>query len=182
MNTGELIVEVMKLSIPCLAVLAAVWVVLRELQKRQDKQNHLEVLKETSAKILPLRLNAYERCILFLERISPENLVIRTEAAGKPAAVFHRQLLAEIRAEFEHNMSQQLYISNESWTELVKAKEAILSLINGNARELPPTATGLDLGRRIIESALKTGVAPTQHAIVVMRKDFQRLLKVTTLA
>jgi hypothetical protein len=179
MTTGEMIVEVMKLVVPCLAVLAAVWVVLRELQKKQEKQGTLELLKETQSKILPLRLNAYERAILFLERISPENLIIRVDASGKPAAVFHKQLVAEIRAEFEHNMSQQLYISNESWSELVKAKEAILGNINQLSRELGPAATGMDLGRRIIETMAKTGVSPSHQAIVVLRRDFQRFLKIT---
>jgi hypothetical protein len=179
MTNGEVIAEILKIAVPCFAVVSAVWVVMREMLKKQEKMNALEIFRETSGKILPLRLNAYERAILFLERISPENLIIRSDASGKPAPLFQKQLIAEIRAEFEHNMSQQLYISSDAWLELVKAKESILSLINQSTREVGPNASGMDLGRKIIEGMMKTSVSPCHQAITHMRKDFQRIMKIS---
>lgn len=178
MGTGEVIVEILKLILPPLFVIGAVWMVLRELQKRHDRTSMIELRGQTVAKILPLRLNAYERAILFLERISPENLLVRTDASGKHVQAFQKQLLAEIRAEYEHNMAQQLYVSPEGWMELVKAKEQIQTLINNCAKEVPPTANAIDLGRKIIEVMMKAQISPCHHAIGALKSDMQKMLKV----
>lgn len=178
MTGAEIFLEIIKILIPGVLVVIGMTVVMNQQGKRQDARERYEMRAETVSRVVPLRLQAYERAVLFLERISPENLVIRVNASGKQARQFQGELLNDIRAEYEHNMAQQLYITNEAWFELVRAKEQIVSLVNTCANSLPPNAPASDLGRRMIEMLMKSDAAPTHHAILVLKGDVQRMFRI----
>lgn len=177
MTTTEVILELLKYIVPAGLVLTAVLLVMRENQKKLETEKRYGIYQKTFADMVPLRLQAYERAILFLERIAPENLLIRVDARGKENRLFHQQLITEIRAEFEHNLAQQLYIKNDSWKTLVVAKEQLISLINTSNRSLPPNAPGVDLGRTILNKLVDAEIQPTQQAIRVLKEDIQGMFR-----
>ena len=177
MSTTDVILELFKYVIPAGLVLAAVTIVLREMEKRQESRQRYRMRRDALATTLPLRLQAYERAILFLERISPENLIARCDGNGKTAQVFRQQLILEIKAEYEHNLTQQLYIESASWIEVIKAKEKLIGIINMATKSIPPQAGGVDLGRKIVEIIVGHGQMPTREAIEALKEEAHKLFK-----
>lgn len=177
MTTAEILLEMLKYILPAALVLGAVALVMREQGRKHDTSERYALLKATRAQTLPLRLQAYERAILLLERISPENLIIRCDGNGKSSRQFQTQLLMEVRAEYEHNVSQQTYIRHESWMQLVSAKEKILSMINAAGKALPPDASGIDLGKTVLAQMMKSDKLPAHEAIRILKQDVQQMFK-----
>lgn len=173
---GELIVEILKIVLPALLVLTGVILMLNFFLKRERQKDLVELRSMSVARLVPLRLQAYERLVLFMERISPENLILRCDASGKDGKLFLTQLQIEVRSEFEHNLSQQLFVSDECWAEVIRAKEQVLTLINESASELPANASGLELGKRILGKMMAGEAMPTRRAIGKLKFEFQKAL------
>ncbi len=121
--------------------------------------------------LLPLRLQACERLVLFLERIHPANLVMRLNDPGLSAAQFQALLVSTIRGEFEYNLSQQLYISGPTWERIRNAKEESILLINRAASSLPEESASADLMKRILEEVVGKEKLPVELAIGLLRKE-----------
>lgn len=175
MDSVELIADVLKYVVPALLVLLAVRFMrdsfFQQEKMLQSKQIKVELLKER----LPLKLNASERAVLFIERINPENLLIRIHPLDKKSGMYHQELVHEIRTEYEHNLSQQLYMNNQSWASLVQAKEEVLSMIHSSAKEVGPDATALELSKKILNKWLSVEISPAQKAIFVIKNDVNSL-------
>jgi len=125
--------------------------------------------------ILPLRLQAYERIVLFLERINPSVLVMRLNRPELSATELQSLLLKTIRDEFEYNLSQQLYISLSSWEMIRNAKEETIRLINTTAGKMNEHAASADLVRAILEASLEKEKLPVSVALEEVKKEIQRL-------
>lgn len=177
---GDVIVEIVQIVLPALLVLTGMIVVLNNLNQREARKERAELRTVSLSRLIPLRLQAYERCVLFLERISPENLLLRVEGGGKDARLFLMQMQVEIRSEFEHNYSQQLYISDNGWKHVVRSKDYILALLNRSMTELPANATGIDLGKRVLQNAMDDGATPTHEGIRVLKAELNKALLVQT--
>ena len=171
------LLELLKYILPALAALGGVYLMMQANLKRAQIKERWELRSMALSKVVPLRLQAYERALLFLERISPENLVLRVDGTGKNGRFFLAQLQMEIRAEYEHNLAQQLYISPEGWAEIVRAKEQVLTLINQVGGSLPKEASGMELGRKILETVVAMESLPTHKAILFLKKDLQKSFK-----
>lgn len=98
-----------------------------------------------------LQLQAYERLTLLVDRIAIPNLVSRTSHGGLSARDMQLILTKSIRDEFDYNITQQIYITPETWNAVKSLKEKNLLLINQLSASLPPNATGLDLNRALLE-------------------------------
>ena len=118
---------------------------------------------------------AYQRFVLLMERISPNNLVMRKHNPGMPAMAQQQTFLEEIRNEFDHNIAQQIFISPECWKSLKDAKEETIKIFNIAASNLPPTATGMDYAQKIFEVTSEVGKLPTEIAVENLKKEMQRL-------
>jgi len=105
------ILEVLKYTLPALIVFLTAYFLIRAfIRNDQDKRKH-EIVLQNQKNVTPVRLQAYERVILFLERISLESLIMRTSKQGMTSKQIQTSMLNTIRAEFEHNLSQQVYIT-----------------------------------------------------------------------
>ena len=80
--------------------------------------------------LLPVQLGAYERLILFLERIQPQVIMKRNYEPTLDLKQFQLRLLQNIRDEFEHNLAQQLYVSEAAWQLIKTAREELVQQIN----------------------------------------------------
>ncbi len=127
------------------------------------------------ATILPLRLQAYERFVLFLERIHPSNLVLRLTSQELTAWQLQSLLVRTIREEFEYNLSQQLYISENSWELVKNAKEETVAMINNASSGLPEGAMAGDLVKMIFEVTISRGKLPVETALEEIKRELQRL-------
>jgi hypothetical protein len=125
--------------------------------------------------LLPLRLQACERIILFLERISPGNVVMRLIQPDLSARQLQALIMKTIREEFEYNLSQQLYISPKAWELVKNAKEETLKTINVAAGRAGDNAPGSELVKNVFEVALDSGQLPVDQAIGEVKKEIQVL-------
>ena len=141
-------------------------------QKSQMLQMKIDEHHDSLKVVTPIRLQAYERMALFLERISPNSLVIRTFHPGMDIKALQIAMTKSIRDEWEHNLSQQVYLTTESWNRIREAKEEMINLINGSAVKLPADADPTSLAGAIFESCAKSKV-PTDEAIEFMKKEIQ---------
>ena len=181
------LLEILKFTIPSLMVLLAAWLVMKKFLDFNTKQlvvmqqnYELEKQKlETESKrkreesFIPLKLQAYERLALFLERINPPNLVTRELQGGLNAGQFHAQLLNSIKDEFEHNMSQQIYLSDEAWVSIKSAKEIVMSLVNRVAEQTESSAPAVKLAEGILAHPFEEGNNPIDLALATLKNDIR---------
>lgn len=125
--------------------------------------------------VLPLRLQAYERMSLFLERITPNQLLLRTSGSAYNALEFQQILLHEIREEFNHNLAQQVYISASTWEYVTKAVNEVQSLVNQAAGEVEADAPANDLAKKIFERVIQQDTQPCTEALKVLKEEIQRI-------
>ena len=172
--------------IPAFLVIMGMFAVVRRftdhqlslVKKLMDRDLQLKAMEERSAKqreALPLKLQAYERLILFMERISPNSLLVRVHQGNMGAQLLHLELLSNIRAEFEHNLSQQLYVSEEAWATVVSAKDEMVEMVNNAFQSVGAGAGGVQMSAKIFEQVLGTETLPTQEAILFLKNEAQRL-------
>ena len=170
----DALIEFGKILIPASVVLYAAYLIVRSFIQKEIELRRLEVRSRSIETILPSRLQAYERITLFLERISPQNLLIRLNAPGLAAREFHQLLLAEIRNEYNHNVSQQVYMSEHVWSIVKNAKEDLIVSINDAAGEMGAESTSLDLAKKIFEKSVNKSVDPIGHALSELKKEIQQ--------
>ncbi len=158
---------------PALIIFAIVYFLLKEFFFQESKRRERSSTNESVKITLPLRLQAYERIVLFLERITPNHLVTRLLDNNMTAREFHRLLVKTINEEFNHNISQQLYISSGAWELVKSAKEKTITQVNSTFAALGDYATALDLSQKILETNLEEMVTAKALAYI---KDEVRLL------
>lgn len=171
----EYIYELLKILLPATLVLYGMYSLVNAYLEKEYKKRILEIRMKNTDIVLPIRLQAYERICLFLERITPSNMLVRLSSAGQSAGEYQRVLLTEVREEFNHNVSQQMYMSTEAWQMVKRAKEETVTLINQVYQELPEAAKGTDLARRVLEKVLDTEYDPTGRAINFLKQEINQV-------
>jgi len=168
--------DILLITIPALLVLLSSYLVLRKLIINDQEKRRQELILQNNRTITPIRLQAYERLVLFLERISLESLIIRVHSPGMSASQLHGNLLSVIRSEFEHNLSQQIYISQQAWEVVKNARSNIIKLINTEFEKLPEGSTGLEFSRRLLEKVMELEKEPTKTAIEFLKSEAARFM------
>jgi hypothetical protein len=174
MNMEE-ILEIIKYTVPAFIVFLTVLIMLRSWSRNEEKKRKLEFNMHLSDDILPVRLQAYERSILLLERISPESLIMRVSRNDYSARQLQQELLGSITSEFEHNIAQQTYLSTEAWEKIKSAKNQVINLVNETAKEVKPDAAGTTLGKLILERFTEFNTPPSQAAIDFLKQEVRSL-------
>ena len=170
----DAVIEFGKILLPASLVLYAAYLMVRSQIQKEVDLKRMEVRGAGIQAVLPVRLQAYERMTLFLERISPQNLLVRLNDSSIPARDFHQLLLQEIRNEFNHNVSQQVYMSHEVWEMIRNAKEDLILTINEAAGEVPADGASIELSKKVFEKVMNKPVDLISHAIVELKKEIQR--------
>ncbi|WP_073109690.1 DUF7935 family protein [Hymenobacter daecheongensis] len=173
MDTTAYVFDLLKIILPALIVAGSIFYLIQQYLEKEQQRRLIEMRLQTSKETLPLRLQAYERVTLLLERITPNNLLVRLSSAGLTAPDYHRMLVSEIRAEFEHNLSQQLYMSPDVWDQVKSAKETILTMVNKAYHTLPTPqqARGTELAKRILENLMTDEADPTARALNAVKRE-----------
>lgn len=165
--------EILKYLLPSMVMFAVVYYFIKMFLDNQVKKQELQIREAMKKTVLPIRLQAYERMVMFLERISPAGLVIRVGSPHLSADQLKGKVISSIREEFEHNLSQQLYISSHAWELIKNAKEEIIKLVHTASGSLQEGAQGPDLGKAIIEQGVAQNNQAISLALNFIKKEIQ---------
>ena len=172
----EALADILKITIPALIVFFTAWMLLRNMIKNDQDKRRQELILQNSRTVTPIKLQAYERIILFLERISLESLLIRISTPEMSANQLHSAMLNTIRSEFEHNLSQQIYMSQQAWEVVRNARSNMIKLINSESEKLPADSPAIALSKKLLEKIMELEQEPTRAAIDFVKAEIGRMI------
>jgi hypothetical protein len=154
----------------------SIYLILNRILLSDERRRNIELLKTSKSITIPMRLQAYERLILFLERISPDTLVLKLKNQAQTNSDLHLAILLQIRSEYEHNISQQLYVGEEIWDCVKTTKEQIVSLVNDIANRTNPDASSINLAKLILDKMIENGESPVSETIRKLKAEARKIL------
>lgn len=132
-------------------------------------------LKQDNNKALaPLRISAYERVVIMLERIAPQALVMRLSTKAVTAGGLQMDLIKAIREEYDHNVSLQMYVSPECWERVRRAKDESAELIKVAYTKVRPESNALELSRAILALEAEVGNGSIKDALLGVRIEMTK--------
>jgi hypothetical protein len=167
--------EILKFLLPSLVLFFTVRLVVMAYMNNEEKKREERKTAGNNQVILPLRLQAYERLILLLERITPSQVINRVLQPGITGYQFQLMLVQNIREEFEHNVAQQVYVSKMGWALIRSGKEEIIRLINTAASETDAGAPTSELAKIILERWAQIDQNPVQLAIDQLKEEVRQI-------
>jgi hypothetical protein len=165
------LIELFKYTVPSLVVLAAAYFLLKMFLDKEAEKTQVQMRLDVQKITLPVRMQAYERLVLLLERIEPAGLLVRTNLPGMNASQLQSALVQSVRSEFEHNLSQQLYVSSKAWEMVRNAREEAIKRINTAAMKLPGDATSADLASLILINDIDAEQSVVKGALDVLKAE-----------
>lgn len=172
----EAFIEILKIVLPAAAVFAASFFTVKRFLDNDQKRREHEFKKNSHTTITPLKIQAYERIVIFLERIHLNMLVVRVNKHGMNAQQLHMELIKAIKSEYEHNLSQQIYVSHASWELLKSAKEEIIKLINISSTKVAHDASNNDMAMMVLNiTANLEKKLPNEIAIDYIKKEVSQI-------
>lgn len=171
----DLFAQMLMYLVPSVIVFLTAYLILKSFMDKEYKSKLADIRMNNQNTITPIRLQACERIVLFCERIAINSLVMRVHRNGMSARLLHTELLSTIRNEYEHNISQQIYVSKAVWDAVKNAKEETIKAINISASKVADDATGLDLCTVILDLSTKVEKLPTDYAIEVVKAEIRQL-------
>lgn len=161
----------MNIAIPMLIMAAAIVAVIFLFFWAERTRAKAHYREKSMTTILPNRLQAYERMALYLERITPEVMTVREQMKVKTASELYTIMMNTLRQEFDHNVAMQIYISQASWSRIVRAKDEVTKMLREIAKETNPQASSLEFGRQVIETAPNQTAFYIKRALDGLRED-----------
>ena len=144
---------------------------------QSEAEKRLWELKRLSQKeISPLRMRAYERLALLLERTVPEHMFLDLNLAEMTILQVQQHLMRTIRMEYDHNLSQQIYVSEEVWTAILASREQMVAFINSVAQQMPKDSSALDFAKVMITAYAANGETTNEKAMQLLRSEARALL------
>jgi hypothetical protein len=172
----EALADIFKITIPALIVFLTSYFLLRNMIRNDQDKRRQELILQNSRTVTPIKLQAYERIVLFLERISLESMLLRVSTADMTAVQLHSALLSTIRSEFEHNLSQQIYMSQQAWEVVRNARSNMIKIINTEAEKMPQNATAIALSKQLLEKIMELDKEPTRVAIEFIKSEVGKMI------
>ncbi|HRG58002.1 MAG TPA: hypothetical protein PK323_03540 [Bacteroidia bacterium] len=167
----EDILDIFKYILPSVVTFLAAYFIIKAFLDREYKNKLMDLRMQNHSTITPIRLQAYERMTLFLERIALTQLITRVHKSGMSARLLQNEMVKTIRAEYEHNLSQQIYVTQQCWNSIKTAKEETIRAINIASTKVPDDAAGLDLINVIFELVTKVEKLPTDIALEQLKLE-----------
>lgn len=169
-------IEILKYCVPALIVLLATWIVMHKLFKSEQLKREWELKRAAQKEISPIRLRAYERLALMLERTQPEHMLMDLDVSGMTVQQVQQRLLQTIRLEFDHNMSQQIYVSEHVWELIITARTQMLAFVTAMAIQLPPESTSLDYAKILLTAYSTNGETANEQVLHALKEEAAALL------
>ncbi len=167
------IVQFFLAIIPSIIVGLVAYYFFKNYIKDQESRRDYTVQKDLKKEVLPKRLLALERMTLYLERIDPARLLVRVKPDSADKFAYETKLIQTIEEEFEHNLTQQIYMSADCWDAIRSTKNATITLIRKSTmHEQVDTADKL---REIILAELTEGMAPSATGLAYIKKEVHKI-------
>jgi hypothetical protein len=156
------------------ATLLLVYFLFKEWIKYQERSWAFQLKMENNKAMSPLRISAFERTIIMLERITPTSLVMRQNIGRSSAGALQLELIKSIREEFDLNVSLQMYMSEATWEQVRRAKEETTELVKVAFSKVKPESSGVDLCNIIFQLESLTQNMPIKQAIAAVRQEIYK--------
>ncbi|MDR0811880.1 MAG: hypothetical protein LBN23_06390 [Paludibacter sp.] len=167
--------DILKIIFPALLVLLMAYLLLQQFFKNEERKRFFERSRESSSAVLPLRLQAYERLALLLERTSLNTLILNTIKPNMTCIELQTQILETVRNEFAHNAAQQIYVSNDLWKFVSATQETVIQLVNGCAGKVQPQSDASVLAELLINVYASSGATPSEVAMNLLKNEIRTL-------
>jgi len=171
MNPADSITDFLFYLAPPVLVFGMAYFLIKKFLDTNQRLKLLDMKMGIQKEMLPLRMQAFERVTLYLERISPNNLLVRVYRPGSNVKEFHSDLLQTIRSEYEHNLTQQVYMSSESWTAVKTGRDELIKLINTSVEKCDPSSPGSELSKVVFQTMMDNEEFPVQNAIEEVKNE-----------
>jgi hypothetical protein len=166
------ITEMLAMSLPTIIMAIVAYYFINIHIKSLNTQNKFETLSQRKKEGLPIKLLAYERMVLFCDRINPIKLLVRVKPIDTTTEGYLQLLLKSIEQEFEHNSVQQIYISEECWKVIITVKLAIISKL----KQVASTSKDAQELREKMMISYQTTIPPTDTAIAFIKSEVHKML------
>ena len=168
--------EILKIVLPALIVFITAYFLFRDMLENDQRRREFEFRVLHNKEITPVKLQAYERLTILLERIAPDNLVLMLSQPRQTASELRLLIINQVTEEFNHNISQQIYISSQAWELIKLIREHVLTIVDESYHSLPSNAKGTDLGKAIINELMNQKNHPTRGGIEFLKKEIALVL------
>ena len=177
MDTISIILDILKYTIPAVVVLISSSLIVRRFLITQTQRKQLAIFQEGQSTTLNLRLQAYERLVILIERISPRNLIPRLYDPAMTVFDLQQAMIFTITAEFEHNLSQQIYVSKNVWETVKSVKEQEINMVHQIGNTMDANAPAKELHARILDFVNRgDGESPTDVALFMLNDEVKKVL------
>ena len=173
MDTDKLL-ELAFYTLPAAVTGGVAYYFFQMFMRNEENKRQFALMRENQKHALPLRLQAYERLALYLERINPAKLLIRVAPLQEDKMDYQNLLIHHIEQEFEHNLTQQIYVTDECWVVLLKAKNTIIQNIRKSA--LDTSVSNADKLREKILSDQLQDEAASNVALTFLKSEVSQVL------
>lgn len=176
MDIVSAILEILKYTLPALVVFLTAYFLLTKYMQREAATKAIELKLKRDKEVVMLRLQAYERLSLFLERINFAQVIQRVRTPDMLSNELQYAMVRNIREEFEHNLSQQVYVSSDAWRLIVQAKEEMMKTINLIGSNMPNDASAGMLINALFSGIQNSNVQlPTETALEFLKAECREL-------
>lgn len=167
----SVLLEIIKTTVPALVVFATVFYLMKHFLANQYQTRVLEYKQNQQSTTIPLRLQAYERLSLFCERISIPSLVLRVRGEGMTASELRLAMMVAVQKEFEHNITQQVYVSDNLWKIVKIARDDVVNVINVVYHDVDPQADARVFSQQLFQFIQDREALPLDKALVAIKKE-----------
>lgn len=171
----EVVENILMGLVPSVVVGAIAYLLISKFLRAESERHMIEIKKETVRHSIPVRMQAFERMVLLLERIDPVKAVNRVIRPGMTARQLQKAVLTDIRSEFDHNVTQQLYVSNKTWEEVKRAKEESLKLLAVTITRTPDTADAIEYTKVLIQVLAEVDNTPISQSVELVRREARKI-------
>ena len=175
-------VNILYIALVAAVIIFGFWIIQYSGFRNEEKKRQWELKRDSQKAISPIRLRAYERLTLLLERTKPEHMIMEMQKAYPEAMTtwtvgqMQQYFLQTIRAEFDHNQSQQVYVSDEVWDLIINARDQMGAFIISISAQLPQNATAQAYVTALLTAYTSNGTTPTDKALEELKNEAKSLM------
>lgn len=172
----EIILEILKFTIPALAVCLVTYIILSKQADKEERLRILDIKSKSSKEMLPLKMQAYERVTLLLHRIAPETMIPRMQQPSLKVGQLKKILVNTVKSEYEHNITQQVYVSSTVWKATLTYVNDLINVINLQAEALNQDSQGYELSKAVLQYYVDNpDTINSQRVLEVVKQEVKTL-------
>lgn len=174
-NVISQVLEIFKYVLPAVIVFITAYQLMKKFLNAQVNLESMKLNKDIRSETLPLKLQAYERLMMFCERINVNSLASRLRTKDMTVDSLRNVMVIAVQQEYEHNISQQIFISDPLWNIIQLAKEETLGLIMSAGPQLRKDDMSIELIKALNDASQKLPLNPIDQARMAIKKEVSLL-------